>query len=197
MPPIGHGPINASCRTTGNPAKAPAMRIRLATAADLPALHPVIERAYRGSAARAGWTFESDLLSGPRTDLASLQAILAAPAERLLLALDDAGAPIGCVQISDRGGRLSYLGLLCIDPRLQAAGLGRALIAAAEDLALHHFGATTMEMTVIDQRPELIAWYQRRAYVLTGETRPFPIPLDPPLRMVVLAKALATRNDLG
>jgi ribosomal protein S18 acetylase RimI-like enzyme len=177
------------------------MTIRLATPADLPLLHPVIERAYRGDAARAGWTFESDLLTGPRTDLASLSAILDSGTDRLLIALDTDGTPVGCVQISDRGDdaatRLAYLGLLCIDPARQASGLGRSMIAAAEDHAARLFGATTMEMTVIDSRVELIAWYRRRGYALTSERRPFPIPLDPPLAMVVLAKALATRNDLG
>lgn len=173
------------------------MDIRPATAADLPALHPVIERAYRGDAARTGWTFESDLLSGPRTDLATLSAILASPTDRLLVALGEDAAPIGCVQITDKGVGIAYLGLLCIDPARQAGGLGRSLVAAAEDHAARLFAATCMEMTVIDSRTELIAWYQRRGYALTGETRPFPIPLDPPLAMVVLAKALATRNDLG
>ncbi|CAM8619315.1 NAT_SF domain containing protein [Sphingobium cupriresistens] len=173
------------------------MDIRLATAADLPLLHPVIERAYRGDSARAGWTFESDLLSGPRTSLDTLRMILASPAERLVVALDAGKMPIGCVQITDRGGGIAYLGLLCIDPARQAGGLGRRLIAAAEDHAARLFATHLMEMTVIDSRAELIAWYQRRGYALTGETRPFPIPLDPPLAMVVLAKALATRNDLG
>lgn len=175
----------------------PATAIRLATPADLATLHPVIERAYRGDSARAGWTFESDLLSGPRTDLASLAAILASRSDRLLVALDAGGAPVGCVQISDQGGGTAYLGLLCIDPRLQAAGLGRQMIAAAEDHAARLFAARIMEMTVIDSRAELIAWYQRRGYALTAETRPFPIPLDPPLAMVVLAKALAAPPDLG
>jgi hypothetical protein len=57
-------------------------------------------------------------------------------------------------------------------------------------LAKDLFAAKTMEMTVIDQRTELIAYYERRGYLRTMETRPFPITLDPPLRMVVLAKAL-------
>jgi len=174
------------------------MRIRAAMIADLPALHPVIERAYRGDVARMGWTWESDLLSGARTDLAALTVIVEDPAQRLLIALDDdAASPIGCVNITDRGGGLSYLGLLCIDPRLQAGGLGRQLIAAAENHAVHLFGATAMEMAVIDSRHELISWYERRGYRLTGEKRPFPIPLDPPYRMVVLAKALAARRNLG
>lgn len=173
------------------------MLIRPATAADLPTLHPVIERAYRGDEARTGWTFESDLLTGARTDLPTLQAIVADPAQRLLVALDEAGTPIGCVNIADRGDGLAYLGLLCIDPGLQAAGLGRALIAEAEAQAVRLFGATTMEMTVIDRRAELIAYYVRRGYALTPEKRPFPIPLEPPFEMVVLAKPLATPDDLG
>ncbi|ETI63804.1 N-acetyltransferase GCN5 [Sphingobium sp. C100] len=172
------------------------MDIRLATPADLPALHPVIERAYRGDDARQGWTFESDLLTGPRTDLSALEAILASPLDRLLVACTGE-EPVGCVQISDRGNGLAYLGLLCIDPMLQAAGLGRRLVTAAEHQAARLFGATMMEMTVIDSRVELIGWYQRRGYRLTAETRPFPIPLDPPLAMVVLAKALAGATDLG
>ena len=154
------------------------MDIRLATAADLPQIHPVIERAYRGDAARAGWTFESDLLTGARTDLASLSAILDSPQDRLLIAIVDT-IPIGCV--TDKQDGTAYLGLLCIDPERQAAGLGRQLIAAAEDIAVRLFGATRMEMTVIDRRVELIAYYQRRGYILGAERRPFPIALDPPL----------------
>ncbi|BAV66216.1 GNAT family N-acetyltransferase [Sphingobium cloacae] len=173
------------------------MHVRPAMASDLPALHPLIERAYRGDSARTGWTHEADLLADPRTDMESLAAIVRDPAQRLLVALDGAGIPIGCVNIADQGGGLSYLGLFCIEPRRQAAGLGRRLLAAAEDHAARLFGAKVMEMTVIDSRHELIAWYDRRGYFPTGEKRPFPIPLDPPYRMAVLAKPLAIRPDLG
>lgn len=166
------------------------LRIRPAAAADLPTLHPVIERAYRGDSARAGWTHEADLLSGARTDAATLAAILADPEQVLLIALEGE-TPIGCVNVADRGSGLAYLGLLCIDPLRQAAGLGRQLIAAAEAHARDRFGCTRIEMTVIDRRAELIAYYERRGYARTGETRPFPIALDPPLRMTVLAKPLA------
>ena len=40
------------------------LTVRTATPADLPRMHPVIERAYRGDSARQGWTHEADLLSG-------------------------------------------------------------------------------------------------------------------------------------
>jgi GNAT superfamily N-acetyltransferase len=164
--------------------------IRVATHQDLPALHPVIERAYRGESSRQGWTHEADLIEGQRTNIPTLAAIIDDPAQRLLVALGD-GVPIGCVQVSDRGGGLSYLGLLCIDPTLQAGGLGKQLLAAAEDLARDTFGATAMEMTVIDVRLRLIEFYERRGYRVSGEKRDFPIPLDPPLFMDVLVKPLA------
>ena len=44
---------------------------------------------------------------------------------------------------------------------------------------------------VIDARSDLIAWYERRGYRPTGETRPFPIdPPRPDLDFVVLEKGL-------
>ena len=51
-------------------------------------------------------------------------------------------------------------------------------------------GATVMEMTVIDARTDLIAWYERRGYVRTGETRPFPYGEAIPLQMAVLERSL-------
>lgn len=163
--------------------------IRVATHGDLPALHPVIERAYRGESARAGWTHEADLVQGTRTDIPTLAAIVDDPAQRLLVALQD-GTIVGCVQVSDKGGGLAYLGLLCIDPTLQAGGYGKQLVDAAEACARDDFGARRMEMTVIDVRRKLIAFYERRGYAVSGEKRDFPIPLDPPLFMDVLVKDL-------
>ncbi len=163
---------------------------------DIPALHRLIESAYRGDSAKSGWTHEADLLGGQRTDEAELRDILTDRARALLLAEVD-GALTGCVQVADQGQGLSYLGLLTVDPARQAGGLGRLLIEAAEAEAAARFAATRMEMTVIRQRAELIAWYERRGYRLTGETRPFPLdderfglPRTRELEFVVLEKAL-------
>lgn len=163
--------------------------IRAAETADLAALHPVIERAYRGGGARPGWTHEAELLDGQRTDITALSGILGTPGTQLLVA--EHGAEIaGCIQITNRGAGLCYLGLLCVDPDLQATGLGRRLLAAAEDAAHALFGSEVVEMTVIEQRAELVAYYERRGYCATGERRDFPIPVTPPLFMTVLAKPL-------
>jgi ribosomal protein S18 acetylase RimI-like enzyme len=82
--------------------------------------------------------------------------------------------------------------MLSVSPELQGGGLGRTLIAAAEDHARTDWGATAMEMTVIERRAELIAWYERVGYRRTGELRPFPyVPAEPvDFAMVVLERAL-------
>lgn len=169
---------------------------RPAIPTDIPALHALVERAYRGDSARRGWTHEAHLLDGQRTDPAQLAAMIADPDQLILLHVED-GALAACVSVTRKPGGLAYLGLLSVDPDRQAGGLGRQLIAAAEDWARTRFGATRMEMTVIRQRPELVAYYERRGYALTGEERPFPYgdpsigePLRRDLAFVVLAKPL-------
>jgi GNAT superfamily N-acetyltransferase len=164
--------------------------VRPAVAAELPAIHAVIERAYRGDSAKLGWTHEADLLFDTRTDLATLEAIVRNPAQ-VLLTLFEGGTPLGCVNVADKGDALAYLGLLCIEPVRQGEHLGRRLMAAAEDYAREVFACNVIEMTVIDQRRELIAYYERRGWRRTGERRPFPVALDPPFVMEVLAKSLA------
>lgn len=170
--------------------------IRAATLDDVPALHRLVERAYRGDSARNGWTHEADLLSGQRTDVAALSDMIADPLQRILIVVRDDGL-VGCVQVSQKNADTAYLGLLSVDPEVQAGGLGKALIDAAERAAQIEFSASKMEMTVIRQRSELIAYYERRGYALTGEERPFPhdderfgLPVTRDLSFVVLTKAL-------
>jgi predicted N-acetyltransferase YhbS len=172
------------------------MEIRHAVAADIPAVHHLVENAYRGDSARKGWTHEADLLGGQRTDAQALAEMIGDPAQRILMAIEEE-VVLGCVQVSQKNAETAYLGLLSVDPDLQAGGLGRALISAAENCARDDFNASSMEMTVIVQRQELIAYYERRGYTQTGETRPFPLdderfglPVTRDLAFVVLAKAL-------
>lgn len=169
---------------------------RAATPADIPALRRLIESAYRGEGAKAGWTHEADLLGGARTSDAELAGIIADP-DQVLLMTEDAGEAVGCVRLMRQADGSAYLGMLTVSPLRQAGGLGRRLLAAAEAEAVGRFASPRMEMTVISTRSELIAWYERRGYALTGERRPFPVEVqdfgDLPARdleFVVLEKRL-------
>ena len=173
----------------------PDIRIAPATRADAAGLKDLLEAAYRGDSARQGWNHEADILDDERIGREELDGLLADPAVTILTARDGA-ALIGCVAVTRKDESLGYLGMLCVLPTLQSAGLGRRLLDAAEDHG-RAIGLATMEMTVIDSRASLIAWYVRRGYAFTGETRPFhelrPVDPDdgPDITFVVLAKPLA------
>ncbi|BAJ26929.1 MULTISPECIES: GNAT family N-acetyltransferase [Kitasatospora] len=169
--------------------------VRAAELRDVPAVVALVESAYRGDSSRAGWTTEADLLEGQRTDEAAVTELLTRPDSVVLLVERD-GAPIACCHVERRGGA-AYFGMFSVSPAIQGGGLGRLLLARAEEWARTAWGATAMEMTVIEQRAELIAWYERRGFARTGEFEPFPygdlrfgVPLRTDLRFAKLAKSL-------
>lgn len=162
-----------------------------ATFADLPAVAALVNAAYRGESARQGWTHEADYLVNPRTNVGMLADDLARTGVRLLVVRDNGGGVLGCVQLEPAGDDAWYLGMLTVRPDLQAAQLGRSILAETEALA-RLAGVRRMRMTVVGRRDTLIAWYQRRGYVLTGETQPFAFAgeVRPDLTFVVLEKIL-------
>lgn len=155
---------------------------------DASALKVLLEAAYRGDSARAGWNHEADILDDERIAPGEIEALLADPAVTILTARDGETLT-GCVAVTVKGPACAYLGMLCVAPDLQSGGVGRRLLDAAEDHA-RALGIAAMEMTVIDSREALIAWYERRGYARTGETRPFPVLRDPPITFAVLEKQL-------
>jgi len=147
---------------------------------DFPALVALVNSAYRGQGAQAGWTTEAGYIDGQRIDLDSLRQDLAAAPQAVLLTLRDVadGPLLGCVWLEPDpdapGDDAWYLGMLTIRPDQQDRKLGAALLAHGEAHARER-GARRVRMTVVHLRDTLIAWYQRRGYALTGETKPFPV----------------------
>jgi ribosomal protein S18 acetylase RimI-like enzyme len=172
------------------------LAFRPAREADAPALLPLIRRAYRGEASRAGWTTEADLLADGRIEMPELLNKISGP-QSLVIAVESGGALVACCELAHRGEGLTYFGLFAVEPTLQARGLGRLVLAEAERVARERWHSVVMEMTVIGQRSELLSWYERRGYLLTGERRPFPYdelgpggPLRYDLYFAVLRKPL-------
>ncbi len=171
------------------------LSFRRATLDDVPALHALVESAYRGEVSRAGWTTEADFLDGQRTDVDELSALVRGPSTRLLLA-HEGDRLVGCVLLREEPG-CAYLGMLSVRPELQAAGVGRALLDEAERVARADLRKPEMRMRVISLRDSLIAWYERRGYARSGEREPFPYddprsgkPKRDDLEFVVLRKSL-------
>jgi ribosomal protein S18 acetylase RimI-like enzyme len=169
--------------------------IRHASSADSEAVLALVQSAYRGESSRQGWTTEAHLLDGQRTDREELESIVADPDARLLVALAHERI-VGSVVLR-RDGTVATLGMLAVSPELQGRGVGSQLLRFAERLAASELGVTTLELHVIELRTDVIAYYERRAYTLTGRHLPFPygnarfgLPRTTQLRFVVLQKTL-------
>jgi ribosomal protein S18 acetylase RimI-like enzyme len=135
----------------------------------------LVNSAYRGESSKVGWTTEADFLGGQRTDPASIEELIFKKDSTLLIKINTQNAIIACVHLEKKNSHTTYLGMLTVNPTLQAKGIGKALLKEAEDYSKNYFQSSKIEMTVIQLRPELIAWYERYGYKKTGETRPFPM----------------------
>jgi len=171
------------------------IRLRPATEADYRDVIALTNRAYREAAGQTGWKVES-LVAGQRVDESLLAEDLAAPGAMLLLAHNAAGEHLGHVRLDAQADGAWYLSMLTVRPDRQDGGLGRAVLEASEAWARER-GATRMQMSVLRQRDELIAWYGRRGYRPTGEEKPFPYgddrfgtPTRDDLVFVVLERAI-------
>lgn len=169
--------------------------LRRATAEDIPRLHDLVESAYRGERSRRGWTTEADLLDGQRSDASMLAELIEGEAQTVLL-IERRAELLACAHLR-REGETAWFGLFAVSPPWQRSGLGGLLLQAAELFARERLGCRLLKMKVISLRRELIAWYERRGYRLTGEKAPFPYgderfgrPRRPDLEFVVLARGL-------
>ncbi len=140
---------------------------------DAQAINQLVNSAYRGEGSKQGWTTEADLLDGTRIDEAAVAELIAKP-DTTILKYVEGDQIIGCVELRKEKDKL-YLGMLSVAPNTQGKGVGKKLLIAGEDHA-KSLNIDTMVMTVISVRNELIDWYVRHGYQLTGETKPFVVP---------------------
>jgi GNAT superfamily N-acetyltransferase len=171
------------------------LMVRTARAEDVVDIVELVQSAYRGEASRLGWTTEADLLHGQRTDSAEVGDLIRADGSVLLLMADELGL-LACCQV-ERRGDTAYFGMFAVRPGAQGVGTGRGLLDEAGQWAVRHWGSLRLELTVLRQRPELLAWYARRGCVATGEVRAFPygeerfgVPQREDLELLVLVRSL-------
>ena len=172
------------------------LNFRQAKAEDIGNIIQLVESAYRGESSRQGWTTEADLLDGGRTFNEEVSTIIAAKDSKIIL-VEEAEILLASVHVKKLVHNRAYIGMLAVSPTWQNRGIGKALLTYIEKLVVDEFKCSEIEMTVIRQRRELIAWYEKRGYQLTGETRDFPydderygIPKRDDLVLEVLLKCL-------
>jgi ribosomal protein S18 acetylase RimI-like enzyme len=169
------------------------MFITTANPSDIADLVRLVNSAYRGEGKEKGWTNESHLIRGPRIDADGIAQMMEDPDALILKYIDSGGRLTGCVYLQKQPDKL-YLGLLSVDPTLQGAGVGKALLEAGAEYGRKN-KCTCIHITVISAREELIGWYERHGYKRTGEIEPFHIGerfgiQKQPLELAVLEKEL-------
>ncbi len=130
------------------------MDIRFAEESDLPALTDLINKAFK---------VEAFFITGDRL---TLEEAFAYFQEGRFLVAEEKGAIAGVVYVELRGER-SYLGMLSVAPNLKGTGLGRRLMAAAEEFA-REMGSHHMDLTVVNLRTELPPFYRKLGYIENG-----------------------------
>jgi ribosomal protein S18 acetylase RimI-like enzyme len=146
--------------------------ITLARKDDVPKLEALVNSAYRGESSRKGWTTEADFLDGIRTNQEVLTGMVSRGDSVVLKCTDKENKLLGCVYLQKKEDKV-YLGMLTVAPDIQANGIGKKLLQAAEEYAETQ-DCIAITITVISLRKELIKWYERRGYKATGERKPFP-----------------------
>ncbi len=154
------------------------MTLRFGLSADVSALAGLINAAF---------VVEQFVFEGERINAEETRSFM--ETGKFLIA-EVEGAFAGCVYLEIRDGR-GYLGLLSVDPARQGMGLGRKLVAAAEDY-FRAGGCCAVDLRVISQRTPLLPFYRRLGYTEIG-TAPFSISLNPkvPGHYIIMSKRLA------
>ncbi|MGA2980290.1 MAG: GNAT family N-acetyltransferase [Terriglobales bacterium] len=129
-------------------------QIRTAESADAPAIARLVNDAFRS---------ERFFIDADRTDPEKVGALL--QKGKFLMLFED-GVLAGCVYTERRGER-GYFGLLAVEPQRQRSGIGARLIAAAEQQC-RSAGCRFMDLTFVNVRQELPAYYRRFGYVENG-----------------------------
>lgn len=143
---------------------------RKAVSSDIDELNTLVNKAYRGESAKAGWTTEADLIEGQRTEPSILKGMM--NEGHFELAIEN-NKIVGCVYVGKKNAEVLYIGMLTVEPAIQSKGLGKLLMKRAEDIG-RDWGMKSTRMTVISVRPELIAYYERMGFKWNGEIEPFP-----------------------
>lgn len=165
---------------------------RIANESDSSAIAELVNAAYRPSHDMAGWTHEAELVAGARTSKAQVAEIIKRPNSTILVCFANLSI-VACVHI-EKEGTNSHIGMLAVNPSLQTAGIGKQMLALAENYATEIFGAERFILAVVSARSEFVAFYLRRGYQKTGSIMDYPlsagagIPKNPALKIETLEK---------
>lgn len=163
---------------------------RLATDADCDTLFTLINNTYRGELSNQGWTNENQIVSKLRIKKEKILQMITDDKHTLLVFFSESDHSLrGCIDLLyQTESNTVYLNTFAVPPDLQRQGYGKFILSIAENYALNNWNVDYIELKVMIQRSELVAYYNRRGYVDTDHYQTFSIEQ--------LKAGGALRNDL-
>ena len=156
------------------------MRIEISTSKDLSAILSVVNSAF----------VVETFIEGTRTDATQLDALM--QKGEFLLA-KESETVVASIYTELRGDH-GYFGMLAVDPSQQGRGLGRMMVAAAEE-KFRASGCRHVDISVLSPRLELFPFYRKLGYKETGISKDYPSPEK--LRPGVVCKEIWMQKELG
>ncbi|POS72098.1 acetyltransferase [Diaporthe helianthi] len=181
------------------------LQFRIATPDDAAQIQNLIQSSFRTPDPREKWTGSTQLASQLHISVDEVLAKIHKPECAVLVATTtdhptDDGTIVASVECakptgtaacgtrvpagknnnyntSGGGGKkdLVRLSMLAVDNTQQRTGLGRAVLARAEEFCRTEWGGVTrLGLNALSTREALIAWYERCGFERTGETSAFP-----------------------
>lgn len=150
------------------------LNFRVASADDAAELQQLIQVAFRAEDSRQGWIADMALNRRFTVGIAQIEKAATEPDSDFLVASDSAGNTVATIGVSKQEPDHARIFMLAVDRRHQQGGLGRQVLAYAEEYCQRNWGVTRLGLDALSTRHELISWYLRRGYQKTGETKPFP-----------------------
>lgn len=155
----------------------PDLGVRAAESDDAEALMHLVNLAFRA---------ERPFVEGDRLDLAEIRSRLMHDG---FLLIEDKNHVLGCVHVEAKREH-GHIGLLSVDPAHQQRGLGKQLMAAAEE-HLRTAGCKSASLRFINHRSELLRFYSQLGYRESGTASfPFTKRMKMPFHFIEMTKAL-------
>ena len=135
-------------------------------------LTSLINQAYRGKEGLNRWTTEHHLVKGQRIHEHQLMECIL-DVDTILYSAWRSQELAGCICLKPVNGDTIEFGTFAVSPSLHGHGLGSSLLEYAERQASKHY--RYFQVCVVSLNQNLIAFYQRRGYQITGDTLPYPV----------------------
>lgn len=154
----------------------------------------IINQAYRGDLKGNAWTGEAHLLTGLRIDEQMLNEYLKEENTKTYIVKFN-NKVAGTIQAKLENDSI-HIGLFAVNPNIQASGIGKKLLAFAEESSKKLWKKSSFIMEVISNRVELRDYYIRRGYKNTNTYIEFPKSdkwsptLEEDLKLLVLKKEI-------